>query len=241
MAYPAQRPSPYNTLALGLKRALDLTASTLLLLIFLPLLVFAWVLVRRNFGSPAIFSQIRPGLGQVPFRLYKFRTMTNEADAFGNLLPDEVRLTPAGQMIRKFSLDELPQFLNVIKGEMSLVGPRPLLMQYLDRYTPEQARRYLVRPGITGLAQIRGRNNLDWEAKFALDTWYVDNWSLSLDLKILALTAWKVILRDGISSKGSATMHEFMGSGGGSTCDAPPILEPRRPATAVPQIEEGQT
>ena len=193
------------------KRVFDLIAGCILLVIFAPLMLLTWIIVRRYLGKPALFAQVRAGLNQVPFRLFKFRSMTNELDSQGELLPDEMRLPPAGQRIRKFSLDELPQILNVIKGDMSLVGPRPLLMQYVPRYSPEQARRHLARPGITGLAQVKGRNSLDWETKFAYDVWYVDHWSFSLDLKILFLTAFRVFSRENISPKGSATMEEFVG------------------------------
>jgi len=155
---------------------------------------------------------MRPGLKGKPFYMYKFRTMTDETDEQGNLLPDELRLTRLGKFLRSTSLDELPELFNVLKGDMSLVGPRPLLMQYLDRYTPEQARRHEMKPGITGWAQVNGRNAITWEEKFALDVWYVDNWSLWLDLKILAMTIVKVFKREGISAEGEATMPEFMGN-----------------------------
>jgi len=163
-------------------------------------------------GRPVLFKQMRPGLNAKPFYMYKFRTMTNEKDEQGNPLSDEQRLTRLGRFLRSTSLDELPELFNVLKGDMSLVGPRPLLMQYLARYTPEQARRHEVKPGITGWAQVNGRNAITWEEKFALDVWYVDNWSLWLDIKILAMTVVKVFKREGISAKGEATMPEFMGN-----------------------------
>lgn len=194
------------------KRLLDIAGAILGLgLLGLPMLIVAF-LVRIKLGSPVIFRQIRPGLHGKPFVLYKFRTMTDARDEDGNLLPDELRLTPFGKFLRSTSLDELPELFNVLKGDMSLVGPRPLLMQYLDRYTPEQARRHEVKPGITGWAQINGRNALSWEEKFELDVWYVDNWSIWLDLKILLLTLIKVLKREGIHADGHVTMPEFFGS-----------------------------
>lgn len=195
-----------------MKRAIDIVASSLALVLLSPVLLVLLVLVRLKLGSPAIFSQERPGLGGRTFRLYKFRTMTDARDSSGALLPDDERLTPFGRFLRSTSLDELPEFWNVLKGDMSLVGPRPLLVEYLDRYTPEQARRHEVRPGITGLAQVSGRNELSWEERFKLDVWYVDNHTLWLDLKILAMTVWKAIRREGVSSPGHATMPEFRGS-----------------------------
>jgi len=165
-------------------------------------------------GSPVLFRQVRPGLHRKPFVMYKFRTMRDLRDTEGRLLPDEMRLTRVGHILRATSLDELPELFNVLKGEMSLVGPRPLLMEYLELYTPEQARRHEVKPGITGWAQVNGRNAITWEEKFKLDVWYVDNWSLGLDLKILALTLIKVLKREGISADGHATMPEFRGSQG---------------------------
>lgn len=194
-----------------LKRPLDLTLSLIALIILSPLLALISVLVAARLGRPIVFTQTRPGLHGKPFTIYKFRTMTDERDAEGNLLQDADRLTRFGRFLRSTSLDELPELFNVLKGDMSLVGPRPLLMQYLDRYTPEQARRHGVRPGITGWAQINGRNELSWEEKFALDVWYVDNCSLWLDTRIIALTVWKVLRREGISQQGGATMSEFMG------------------------------
>ena len=168
--------------------------------------------IRCKLGVPVLFRQQRPGLGGRPFWLLKFRTMTDACDACGNLLPDAARLTSFGLFLRATSLDELPELFNVLKGDMSLVGPRPLLMQYLERYTPEQARRHEVRPGITGWAQVNGRNAITWEEKFRLDVWYVDNWSLWLDIKIIAMTIWKILKREGISQPGEATMTEFMGT-----------------------------
>lgn len=196
----------------GGKRALDVVLVTLTLILLSPVLLVIAFVVRRKLGISVIFRQQRPGQHGKPFTLYKFRTMTGARDADGNLLPDADRLTPFGRFLRRTSIDELPELFNVLKGDMSLVGPRPLLMQYLDRYTPEQARRHEVRPGITGWAQINGRNALSWEEKFELDIWYVNNLSLWLDLKILVLTIWKVLRREGISQGGHATMPEFMGT-----------------------------
>lgn len=193
------------------KRVFDVCLATLgMLVLAVPLLVMAW-LVRRKLGSPVFFRQTRPGLHGKPFNMVKFRTMTDARDRDGVLLPDAVRLTPFGRFLRTTSLDELPELWNVLKGDMSLVGPRPLLMEYLPLYSPEQARRHEVRPGITGWAQVNGRNAISWEDKFKLDVWYVNNWSLGLDIKILWLTARKVLLRDGISAQGEATMNKFTG------------------------------
>jgi sugar transferase EpsL len=177
-----------------------------------PVMIIIALLVCINIGSPVVFRQERPGSGGRPFKLLKFRTMSELVDEEGIMLPDEQRLTKLGQILRKYSLDELPQLINVVRGDLSFVGPRPLLMQYLERYTPEQARRHEVKPGITGWAQVNGRNAISWEEKFKLDVWYVDNVSLWLDLKILWLTVVKVLRADGISGEGSATMSEFMGS-----------------------------
>jgi sugar transferase EpsL len=171
-------------------------------------------MVRRKHGAPVLFRQTRPGMGGKPFLMYKFRTMTDQRDTAGNLLPDEKRLTRFGKFLRSTSLDELPELINVLKGEMSLVGPRPLLMEYLGRYSPEQARRHEVRPGITGWAQVNGRNAISWEEKFKLDVWYVDNRSLWLDIKILWMTFVKVFKREGISQEGQATAEKFMGGKG---------------------------
>ncbi|MBI5960527.1 MAG: sugar transferase [Chloroflexi bacterium] len=195
-----------------LKPVFDGILTLLALFLLSPVLFLLVVLVRIKHGSPVLFRQQRPGLHGKPFMLLKFRTMTDECDAAGQLLPDAERLTSFGQFLRRTSLDELPELINVLRGDMSLVGPRPLLMQYLDRYTPEQARRHEARPGITGWAQINGRNALSWEDKFKLDVWYVDHLSLWLDLKILVLTVWKVLRREGISQDGHATMSEFAGS-----------------------------
>jgi len=195
------------------KRMLDLVLTVLGLILLSPAILIVAVLVRLQHGSPILFAQVRPGYHGKLFTLRKFRTMTNARDAEGNLLPDDVRLTKLGRFLRASSLDELPEMLNVLKGEMSLVGPRPLLVQYLERYSPEQARRHDVLPGITGWAQINGRNAITWEDKFRLDVWYVDHWSLRLDLKILGQTFAKVIKREGISQPGHATAEEFMGSG----------------------------
>lgn len=194
------------------KRILDLILTGIGLVILAPVLLLLAALVWLTHGSPVLFSQVRPGHFGRPFKIYKFRTMTDARDAQGNLLPDAERLTRLGRFLRASSLDELPELFNVLRGEMSLVGPRPLLMQYLRRYTPEQARRHAVLPGITGWAQVNGRNALTWEDKFRLDVWYVENWSLWLDLKILGMTVWKVIRREGISQPGHATAEEFMGS-----------------------------
>lgn len=194
-----------------MKRFFDITVSALaLLLLALPLLLLIW-LVRRKLGSPVFFRQVRPGLNGLPFEMVKFRTMTDARGPDGLLLPDAVRLTPFGRFLRSTSLDELPELWNVLQGDMSLVGPRPLLMEYLPLYSPEQARRHAVRPGVTGWAQVNGRNAIGWEEKFALDVWYVDHQSLWLDIKILWLTVKKVLVRDGISAAGEATMSKFTG------------------------------
>ena len=194
-----------------MKRVFDhLLACLALLALGLPLLYLSWQ-IRRKLGSPVLFKQVRPGLHGKPFKMVKFRTMTDERGAEGALLPDAQRLTPFGRFLRASSLDELPELWNVLKGEMSLVGPRPLLMEYLPLYSLEQARRHKVRPGITGWAQVNGRNALSWEEKFKLDVWYVDNRSLWLDIKILWLTVRKVLVREGISADGEATMSKFTG------------------------------
>lgn len=194
------------------KRLLDIILTIPAVLALSPVLLLTALLVRLKLGSPVLFCQQRPGLGGRPLLLHKFRTMTDAHDLQGKLLPDSERLTPFGRFLRASSLDELPELLNVLKGDMSLVGPRPLLMQYLHRYTSEQARRHNVRPGITGWAQINGRNAITWEEKFKLDVWYVDNWSLCLDMKIILITIWKLIKRDGINQPGQATMTEFKGA-----------------------------
>jgi lipopolysaccharide/colanic/teichoic acid biosynthesis glycosyltransferase len=193
------------------KRIFDLFLTIPGLILISPILLVVAVLVRIAHGKPIFFTQVRPGFQGELFTVYKFRTMTDQRDEKGELLPDEQRLTSLGRFLRATSIDELPELFNVLRGEMSLVGPRPLLIQYLDRYNPEQARRHDVLPGITGWAQVNGRNALTWEDKFRLDVWYVDNWSLWLDIKILALTLWKVVKREGISQPGHATAEEFMG------------------------------
>jgi len=192
-----------------LKRILDLGLTIPSIIILLPLIMLIALLVLIKLGPPVFFHQQRPGLNAKPFTLLKFRTMTHIRDMNGNLLPDSERLTPFGRLLRNLSLDELPEFINVIKGEMSLVGPRPLLMQYLSRYTNEQARRHSVKPGITGWAQINGRNAISWEEKFKMDVWYVDNQSLLLDLKIIFITLLKIITRKGINQTGHATIELF--------------------------------
>lgn len=196
------------------KRLLDLILTIPGLLLISPILLLLTVLVRLYHGSPVLFRQLRPGYRGKPFYIYKFRSMTEMRDKNGRLQSDSVRLTPLGRFLRTTSLDELPELFLVVLGKMSLVGPRPLLMQYLERYSPEQMRRHLVLPGITGWAQVNGRNVLTWEDKFRLDIWYVDNWSLLLDIKILLITLWKVIRREGINQPGQATAAEFMGSPG---------------------------
>ncbi|MDL1964564.1 MAG: sugar transferase [Deltaproteobacteria bacterium] len=194
-----------------MKRLFDLALSIPAFFFLSLLMLIMAVLVRLRIGSPVLFRQVRPGLHGRPFVIYKFRTMTDARDEDGDLLPDGKRLTRLGRFLRITSIDELPEFFNVIKGDMSIVGPRPLLMQYLDRYTPEQARRHEVKPGITGWAQVNGRNAISWEDKFKLDVWYVDNWSVWLDVKIILMTVVKVLRRDGISQAGHATAQEFLG------------------------------
>lgn len=195
-----------------MKRVFDILASGLGLVFLAPIFLTLMVLVRLRLGSPVFFKQQRPGRRGRPFLMLKFRTMTDVRDTEGNLLPDHVRLTPLGKFLRSSSLDELPELWNVIKGDMSLVGPRPLLMEYLPLYNERQNRRHEVRPGVTGWAQVNGRNAIGWDQKFDLDVWYVENQSLWLDLKILFLTVWKVIRRDGISAAGEATMPKFTGT-----------------------------
>jgi sugar transferase EpsL len=199
-------------LSRGFKRGLDVVVSVFGLVLLSPVLVCVGVLVWLQIGRPILFRQQRPGHKSVPFFTLKFRSMTDGCDGQGRLLPDGERITRLGALLRRASLDELPQLWNVLRGDMSLVGPRPLLMRYLDRYTPEQARRHSVLPGITGWTQVNGRNDLPWEQKLALDVWYVDHWSLSLDLRILGVTVWKVLKGEGIAAEGSATMPEFMGT-----------------------------
>ncbi len=192
-----------------IKYFVDRLIAAIALLIFSPLILVVAILIRSNLGSPIFFTQQRPGKDGKIFTFYKFRTMTDATDANGNLLSDGDRMTPFGTLLRKSSLDELPQLLNVLKGDMSLVGPRPLMVHYLQLYNSEQARRHEVLPGITGLAQTSGRNTLDWDKRLKLDVAYVDNWSLWLDLRILLATVWKVIKRDGISQEGHATCEDF--------------------------------
>lgn len=201
------------------KRLMDIGISVTALLLLLPLLAIVALLIRYKLGSPILFSQARPGLDGQPFRMVKFRTMTDARDAAGNLLPDTDRLPTFGRWLRASSFDELPELWNVLKGDMSIVGPRPLLMQYLPLYSSEQARRHLVRPGLTGWAQINGRNALTWDEKFMLDGWYVDNRSLWIDIKIICMTALKVLRRDGINAASDMTMPVFIGSKGGEARD----------------------
>ena len=194
-----------------IKRLFDILASSLGLLLLSPVIaIVAWQ-IRRKLGSPVLFRQVRPGLDGKPFEMIKFRTMRDAVDAQGNPLPDSERMTPFGSFLRSSSLDELPELWNVLKGDMSLVGPRPLLMEYLPLYSPEQYRRHEVRPGVSGWAQVNGRNALSWEEKFKLDVWYVDNRSFWLDLKVIFLTLKKVVVREGISAEGEATMSKFTG------------------------------
>ncbi|WP_242271448.1 sugar transferase [Bacillus cereus group sp. BfR-BA-01310] len=195
-----------------MKRLFDLFVSLSLLVFLFPLIIIVAVLVRIKLGSPIIFKQQRPGLHGVPFFLYKFRTMTDEKDSEGNMLPDDVRFTRFGGFLRKYSLDELPQLFNVIKGDLSLVGPRPLLMEYLELYTEEQAKRHNVRPGITGWAQVNGRNAISWEEKFDFDVWYAKKRTFWLDMKILLLTAKKVFKSEGINQVGHVTVEKFNGT-----------------------------
>lgn len=195
-----------------MKRLFDFFMALIALVLLLPVIaIVAWQ-IRRKLGSPVLFRQVRPGLHGKPFEMIKFRTMRDAVDAQGNPLPDSERMTPFGSFLRSSSLDELPELWNVLKGDMSLVGPRPLLMEYLPLYSPEQARRHEVRPGVTGWAQVNGRNAISWPDKFRLDVWYVDNRSLWLDIKILFLTVKKVLVRDGISAEGEATMSKFTGN-----------------------------
>jgi sugar transferase EpsL len=195
------------------KRIFDLLLAIPGLILISPILLVISILVRINLGRPVYFRQMRPGFKGNLFLLNKFRTMTNKKTSDGVILPDADRLSQFGQFLRSTSLDELPELINVLRGEMSLVGPRPLLIAYLDRYNSEQARRHDVLPGITGWAQVNGRNSLTWDEKFKLDVWYVDHWSFWLDIKILSLTLWKVFRREGINQAGEATASEFMGSG----------------------------
>ena len=196
-----------------MKRIFDVIVSFSVLLAFSPILLLVALLVRTKLGSPIFFTQIRPGLHGKPFKMVKFRTLTEQKDESGNYLPDADRLTSFGALLRSTSLDELPELWNVLKGDMSLVGPRPLLMEYLPLYTPEQYRRHEVRPGVTGWAQINGRNAIDWETRFQLDVYYVDHQSFWFDMKIIVLTAAKVLRREGIQQEGQATVTKFTGSG----------------------------
>ena len=195
-----------------IKRLFDIAAASGALVVLAPVYAVTAYKVKKNLGSPVLFRQVRPGLHGKPFEMLKFRSMKDAVDAEGNVLPDSERLTDFGKALRNSSLDELPELWNVLKGDMSLVGPRPLLMEYLPLYNDEQKRRHDVRPGITGYAQVNGRNAIGWNEKFALDTWYVDNQSLWLDIKILAKTVRKVIIKDGISAEGEATMPKFTGN-----------------------------
>ncbi|CAM4361796.1 sugar transferase [Acinetobacter pragensis] len=195
-----------------MKRLLDIILASIALMLLSPLYVFVAYKVKKNLGSPVLFRQVRPGLNGKPFEMIKFRTMKDAVDAQGNPLPDSERLTTFGKMLRSTSLDEMPELWNVIKGDMSVVGPRPLLMEYLPLYNKEQAKRHNVRPGMTGHAQVNGRNAISWEEKFKLDTWYVENQSTVLDFKIMLKTVQKVIAKDDISAEGEATMTRFTGS-----------------------------
>lgn len=195
-----------------IKRLIDIVVSIMGLILFSPVLLVLAIVIRLKLGSPVLFCQQRPGLNGKPFVLIKFRTMTDAKDSDGKLLLDSERLPAFGRLLRSISLDELPELLNVLKGQMSIVGPRPLMMKYLDRYTPEQARRHEVKPGITGWAQIHGRNVISWEEKFKLDVWYADHWNLWLDLKILTKSFVHVLKRQDITQAGRATVDEFMGT-----------------------------
>lgn len=211
-----------------LKRAFDLCVGIPALVITGPLMLGVWLLVALLLGRPALFRQQRPGRSGELFTLLKFRTMTDEKGPDGTLLPDEQRITPFGRLLRSTSLDELPELLNVVRGEMSIVGPRPLLIRYLDRYTPFQMRRHEVRPGITGWAQVNGRNALSWDEKFVMDVWYVEHQSLWLDIRILFLTLWTMLRRDGIDEPGKVGASEFMGSGPESLQESCPSSAARR-------------
>lgn len=203
---------PGKNRVIGIKRLFDFIVAGIGIVVTSPIMIIFAILIRMKLGKPIIFKQQRPGLHGNPFYVYKFRTMTDEVDENGELLPDHIRLTKLGRLIRKLSVDELPQLFNVLKGDLSLVGPRPLLMEYLPLYTAEQARRHDVKPGITGWAQVNGRNAITWEEKFKLDVWYVENQSFWLDLKILFLTIVKVVKSEGINQAGQATMEKFTGS-----------------------------
>ena len=195
-----------------LKRLLDIVIASSALVLLSPVYALVAYKVKKNLGSPVLFRQVRPGLHGKPFEMIKFRSMKDALDTAGNPLPDSERLTPFGKMLRATSLDEMPELWNVIKGDMSIVGPRPLLMEYLPLYNSEQAKRHEVRPGITGYAQVNGRNAISWEKKFELDTWYVENQSLWLDFKIMLKTVKKVLAKDDISAEGEVTMHKFTGT-----------------------------
>ena len=193
------------------KRLFDLTFALIAILILSPIILATAILVRIFLGTPILFKQQRPGYKGRPFFIYKFRSMTNRLTPDGSLLPDAERLTRFGRLLRSLSLDELPELFNIVRGEMSFVGPRPLLMEYLPLYSPKQAHRHDVIPGLTGWAQVNGRNTIDWPTKLSMDTWYVDHWSFALDIKIILLTAWKAISREGINQEGQATIEYFKG------------------------------
>ena len=228
-----QVPTPYQVFG---KRCFDLTITLLLSLTLLPVIFIVALLVRINLGAPILFRQERPGRWGKPFRLYKFRTMLDSCDGLGNLLTDAERLTRFGRFLRKTSLDELPELFNVWRGEMSLVGPRPLLMEYLERYTAEELRRHAVLPGITGWAQVNGRNAITWGKKFALDLWYVDHLSLGLDLKILAMTVRQAVRSEGINQPGQVTVQKFIGT----EVPNPTAPQPHRPQPHRPQPHRPQ-
>ncbi len=194
------------------KRLFDIIFASIALLLALPFMLIIAILVLLVHGSPILFTQQRPGYQGIPFNIYKFRTMKNRITPSGSLLPDAQRLTPLGRFLRDLSLDELPELINILRGEMSLVGPRPLLMEYLPLYSPEQSRRHNMPPGLTGWAQVNGRNAADWQTRFRLDVWYVDNWSFWLDIKIIFMTVWKVLSREGINQEGQATVEYFKGN-----------------------------
>lgn len=195
----------------GLKRFFDVVMSLVLIIAFFPIFVLLVLVIRFKLGAPVLYKQVRPGLNGKPFEMVKFRSMSNTKDADGNALPDEQRLSSFGKFLRSTSLDELPELWNIFRGDMSFVGPRPLLMEYLPLYSPEQLRRHDVRPGITGWAQVNGRNSISWPERFKLDLWYVDNQSVLLDVRILLKTVYKVLSREGISADGQATMQKFTG------------------------------